>query len=249
MVGVICLISLSAGLPLAAQAESDKETAKPEFRILGQVNIRQGGRNISMREVAPPIFPKEEAATALQPQREPITIEPEADIEYHSVTVSATVYDRKWTFLRVHHFTAGASRVTEAWSNVDWNYLGGFASFAGRGQYFTFLMLSGNSSIEDLRKANQKDPNISVPVVPQKLPDLASAGPCYMPVVQTKDEDETALEFLESIHDLYAEKQAELIAAYEERERQRLLRQEEMRLNPPKPKDIEVQFWDNNINK
>ena len=58
-----------------------------------------------------------------------------------------------------------------------------------------------------------------------------------------------ALEFLEAIHDLYEEKETELIEAHEKRVADQIARQEQLRLNPPKKKDVEVHFWNNDVNK
>ena len=87
-----------------------------------------------------------------------------------------------------------------------------------------------------------------IPEIPNNLPKLESADPRYT-VDRATDKDEIALEFLESIHDLYSEKADELKLAYEKREAERIARQEYLRLNPLKKKDVEVHFWNNDVNK
>ena len=201
-----------------------------------------------MREVQAPIFPKVPKVTPQPIEENQSDFQPQPDPNYHWVSVSATVYDNEATFLRVHTQSGGESQVTEAWSNVDWRHLSGFASFEGRGQTFSFLLMAGDSSIEALKKAKELNPEIVVPEPPNNLPKIGSAGPRYT-VGKEAANHEVALEFLEAIHDLYEEKETELIEAHEKRVADQIARQEQLRLNPPKKKDVEVHFWNNDVNK
>lgn len=235
-------------------SEPVPEPERPKFRIHWETKIRQGGRAVTIQEVETPIFPKSlevEAASIPQLSAEEIKelLSQRADgIPQHFVSVSATIYDRRATHLRIWSHDGERREPIEAWSNADWNFLGGFASFEGRGQNFTFLMFPGNSSIRALRQAKRQNPEIVVPKIPEDLPQYRQSGARY--VVMNHDEaNETALEFLESVHDLYEAEKPMLVRAYRKREYQRKLRAEELRRNPPKPEDIEISFWNNDANK
>lgn len=232
----------------SAQTAPETENKAPEFTINWELKLQKEARGITMREVQAPVFPKVEPTTVQPVEPNQTGFQPEDYANYHTVSVSATVYDGVATHLKVHTQQGGQHRVTEAWSNVDWVYLSGFASFEGRGRTFNFLMMAGTSSLEALEKAKERNPQVVVPEIPNNLPKLSSAGPRYT-LTKTEGQDEIALEFLEAIHDLYAEKEAEIIADYNKREADRIARQEYLRLNPPKKKDVEVHFWNNDVNK
>lgn len=276
---IFTLSLLAVGFPLAAQEESPSRSAassvdesparitsaladgtpptpvakpeRPKFRIFWETKIRQGGRNVTMQEVAAPIFPKP-VETEAKPERKftpeeikELLSQTENGLPQHFVTVSATIYDRRATHLKVWSHDGEQREPVEAWSNADWNFLGGFASFEGRGQSFTFLMFPGNSSIETLRQAQRRNPEIVVPEIPKELPRYRQSGARYVVMNHEEVKNEDALEFLEAIHDLYEAEKPTLVRAYRQREIQRKRRAEELRLNPPKPEDIEISFWNN----
>lgn len=241
-------VTLSASLSLFAQTETKSDKKAPEFTIKWETKHRKDGREITMREVQAPIFPKVHKVTPKPIERNQPNHQFEPDPNYHWVSVSATVYDRKATYLKIHSQLNGEKQVTEAWSNVDWRYFGGVASFEGRGQTFNFLMMAGESSIEALKIAKERNPNVFIPEIPRNLPKLTSAGPRYT-VGKEAASHEVALDFLEAIHDLYKEKETELIETHEKRVADHIARQEQLRLNPPKKKDVEVHFWNNDVNK
>lgn len=110
-------------------------------------------------------------------------------------------------------------------------------------------MFPGNSSIETLRQAQRRNPEIVVPEIPKELPRYRQSGARYVVMNHEEVKNEDALEFLEAVHDLYEAERPALVQAYHKREEYRKKRAEELRLNPPKPKDIEVSFWNNDANK
>ena len=67
-------------------------------------------------------------------------------------------------------------------------------------------------------------------------------------VISDEQDNEEAMEFMEAIHDLYAAEKGTLIRAYQQRERAKKERKEFLRLNPPKPEDFEISFWNNDEN-
>lgn len=151
--------------------------------------------------------------------------------------VFATIYDRHTTHLSWWH----DGEKFEAYSNVDWNYLGGFASFEGRGKRYSMLLLSSNASVNKAERNHQRH---KIPDLP-KLPELANRGAAYM-VVKGDESNDGAMEFMEAIHDLYEAEKPRLVAAYLEREKNRKIRAEkeaELRKDPPPKPDIIVNYW------
>jgi len=225
-----------------------------QFEIFWGQQYREGGRNVTMQEVVAPILPKiEKDEVELEP-RPQLTKEQLAELPEQNQTrmkyfsVSATIYNNRATFVRWWSHKDGQEKMYECWSNVNWNHLGGMVSFRAREQEFTYLLMHGNSSLKALREARRENPEIKVPRIPKELPRLRDSGPRYV-MMNGDERDDDAMEFIEAIHDLYAAKQRELRRAYRKRERARLARIEELKRNPPQPKDIEISFWNNNVNK
>ena len=156
-------------------------------------------------------------------------------------TVSATVYDHKATYVE---WWNGDEKFA-AWSNVDWNHLGGFHEFEGRGKRFSFMLFSGNTSMASLKRDMASGYRDMLPVIP-KLPSLTTRGASYMVVKGDEKNDET-MEFIEAIHDLYAAEKVMLKKAYEERLKNwgiSTARQKELKDNPPPKKDETINYWE-----
>lgn len=145
--------------------------------------------------------------------------------------LSATFYEGKATFLRWSY----KGEAFEAWSNVNFNYLGGFNEFEGRGRKFSLIMALG--TVEQAVQEQQEEA-LSIPL----LPALAKRGPVYM-LTKGDDANEKALIMMDALHDLYENESERLKLAYQERERNRALRREELRRNPPKKKNEEIFMW------
>ena len=85
-----------------------------------------------------------------------------------------------------------------------------------------------------ISKANsaQKDQNfpISHPAKPPSKLSPASPPPQTLTGIQ-------------SLHDLYNNEYNQLLTAYQGRERARLQQEAELKANPPKPKDLVINYW------
>ena len=157
--------------------------------------------------------------------------------------VSATVYDHRVTLLRWSHDGEEFS----AWSNVDWNHLGGVVSFEGRGKEYAMTLLSSNVSLRKLKQQRRKGEKVSIPEIP-KLPRLAKRGARYM-IIKGDEANDGAMGFIEAVHDLYDAEKVRLVRAYHERERNRIIRERKeaaSRNNPPPKKDAIINYWRKN---
>ena len=225
---------LSDGVP----APIVKQPEPPEFSVLWEREIKQGGRKVKVRKALAPelqdVEPTRRKTSNFSPKQTASFInQASQDIPQHVVIVSATVYDGQFT------------RMT-AWSNVNWNHLSGFTSFEGRNQAFSIMIMTlGDVSRKELRKAQKSNPSIVIPQVPKELPSLSKSEPLYV-ITDDGNNNETCLEFLEAIHDLYVTENKRLREAYRSRESYKREKQRELLKNPPKPQDLELTFWNNN---
>lgn len=163
--------------------------------------------------------------------------------------ISATVYDQSRTYLRIYPNGVDRKEIT-AWSNIDFNHFSGFSTFRVTQEDGSFtdhgmLMGLGNQTTESaemMQKQHEKHGiEYSVAEMPD-LPDLSIAGPCYL-IVEGRETENPASEILAHMHRLYAAEGARMELAYTERERVRKEREAYYRANPPKPKDVKINFW------
>ena len=62
-------------------------------------------------------------------------------------------------------------------------------------------------------------------------------------IVDSGNPNQQTLASIQSLHDLYNNEYERLKVAYEGRERAQRLREAELKANPPKPKDIIINYW------
>lgn len=173
-----------------------------------------------------------------------ITASPRADIPHHFFTVSATTFDKEMTLLKLWSH-GKPNEVLEVASNLNWNHLEGFSGFEGRGQQFTFMLFNHNQSLREMRRMRKQGQEVNIPEIPKELPRYRQGNARYM-VLQGEVGNEQAMEFLETIHDLYDEKHVELTVASEKRKKNRKIhrqQQEELRTNPPPKPDVTINYW------
>lgn len=143
-------------------------------------------------------------------------------------SVSVTVIDHQVSFLRWKH----EDQQYEAWSNIDFNHLLGFGEFRVGEKIYSpwFGVENVNYSANEIR-----DWLGSPPI-------FANAAYSYV-VTKGNANNLEAVEGIEALHKLYRHKSLELKSAYEARERVRKERAAYLEANPPKPQNVEVQFW------
>lgn len=155
--------------------------------------------------------------------------------------LSVTVYDHQISYVQWWY----KNEKFEAWSNVDFNHLGGFSQFQGRGRKYSFMMGIGNSSMERLKENAIQYLEVIRYQMPENLPTLGEWGPGYMLVSGDESNDE-AMRVMDALHDLYDNDTLRLKAAYEKREKNRVLREEELRRNPPVKENVNIYMWKKN---
>ena len=162
------------------------------------------------------------------------------------VFLSATVYNQNRTFLRIYP-NGKVDQKVEAWSNLNFNHFSGFSTYRVKdgvdGSYYKFGLLMGVGSMDTRRMAKlaaEKGFPYKAPDIPN-IPDLAVGGPAF--VVVNGDPKSPARDTLEQIHDLYRKEGTRMETAYHARIKAYEERKANLLANPPKPKDVTIQFW------
>jgi len=208
----------------------------PAFSVEATTTHRLKDRKVIMQRVADPGLPDPPAPPPpkTKEELEALRASPEWQelIAKHKETklilLSATVVDAKATFLRWWH----EGEEFQAWSNVNFNYLSGFAEFEDEKTRYAFIMAVGDvRSDGDRRLAWLGTP-----------PDLGVDYPAFT-LVKGDAGDSEGLRLMESLHDLYENERETLVAAHEARLRARAEREAWLKANPPQPKDTVIQFW------
>jgi len=160
--------------------------------------------------------------------------------------VSATVYDREKT--RLYWWVPGdaerdiAPRSFEAWSNVDFLYLGGFGAFEYDGIEYWLIMGVGAMDTEAMERWRELAAQHGVEIEIPQSPELPAGDPAYV-VTKGDPADDEGLALMDGLHALYAKEKDRLIAAYESREQARIEREAYLKAHPPKPKDLILHYW------
>jgi hypothetical protein len=195
----------------------------PSYRILTSVTKTRKLRELTFRQVEAPEITEPLSWTSP-------TTEVEEGKPDHSFLVSSVAYPGKGTKVRWWSTGGGEKVFHECWSNVDWKNLGGFHRFESSSQSFTFILL--HQSAQEL--GDELAPT---------LPDLAQ-GARYM-VTAGDEENDSAMDFIEGLHEVYDLRKEDLKIAATQREvasENRRIEKEQEAENPS-IKKIEINFW------
>jgi hypothetical protein len=208
-----------------------------EFKILSTEEIPLGQRKMIINRVEDPGFPDPtppapaviDPATVAASKSSPAYLEwQEKQQRTTSLFLSASVVDHRATLLGWWE----DGKEYQAWSNVDFKYLTGFASFSKGDRSFVTFMGVGDVSSASLRAESM----FQVPA------DLPTGAPDFRMIQGTAGESE-GYDAIVALHELYATDGARLRAAYELRVARQKEAEAELRANPPVPKDIVLNFW------
>ena len=218
----------------------------PSSDIISAKNHQQGGRTITVRQIKPitlpPPTPPAEPSTA---QIEEFT---QRLAEYHAahprsgmLFLSATVYRFEDAPPRtlVRYWPEKGGEI-HFWSSADFALIaGGIQSFADTsGREHHIFMGWGNVDTDrmtDLLAANGRTYQIP------EIPNFPAGQATYQIIGKNPlAEHVTAIQ---SLHDIYNNRHAELLTAYQGREQARLAHEAHLKANPPQPKDITIHYW------
>lgn len=221
---------------------------------------------IIFQRIAPPIPPSHAKISPTPPPKPSPPPEETTSpaIPAFDFTVEATSFPGQATHLKIWF----QNQPYPFWSNLDWHHLQGLTGIEDQGQNFHFLLFihapkldlshstqpqnqgTGNESLpksektEKYKEENEKD-------LP-KLPNLAGNGPYFTTTLEATETNKPipapVLNFLEAAHQLYLEREKELIAATEKRflNRQKFHQKQltTSSQNTP-PRDLIIRYWRN----
>jgi len=208
-----------------------------EFKVISTEEIPLEQRKMIVRRVEDPGFPDPtpqppaviDPATVAAFKNSPAYLEwQEKQTQTTTLFLSASVVDHRATLLRWWE----DGKEYQAWSNLDFKFLTGFASFSKGDRHFVTFMGVGDVSSAALH-------NESLFRIPSDLP----AGAPDFRMVQGAAGESEGYDAIVALHELYATDGQRLRVAYELREARRKEAEAELRANPPIPKDIVLNFW------
>jgi hypothetical protein len=227
------------------------EPPKPAFiipakDILKTTTHQQGGRTITVRKITPIALPEPSKAVAPPDTSQPAIQARTAEItakypDQELLFIGATVLHAQDSTIRslVQISPMGGGESVRFWSSADFALLSGFSSFIGSDGDAHSLMMSWSAekidSIAGFIEKQGSEYGIA------KAPELP-AGKAAFAIISEKP-TETTLASIQSLHDLYNNEHDRLQKAYEGRERARLQHEAELIANPPKPKEIVLNYW------
>lgn len=162
---------------------------------------------------------------------------------YRTISLSVTVYDRKISEILYRDETG---RQIKAVSNIDFNYLSGFASFEDEAAHWSSLMMVGNIDSEQEQDLSERARLFGTTYRPKTGPDpslFSSTTPEY--IVYAKSEEavpEELFEQLDALHRYYAANEDRLKVLYQRREALAAAHKRWKEANPPVEKDIIINF-------
>ncbi len=228
------------------------EAPKPEYRvaptdILQTTTLREGGRNITLQQIKPIALPPppQPADTASAPSPEflhRLTEFREAHPRTAIFNLGATIYQSKDQPVRtlLQLWPEGGGQPIKVWSSADFTLIaGGIRSFIDSEGSTRHLMIMP-SQIDIDRMTNLFASKGKTYTAPQ-IPTFPEGKATFQIIGNSPSPSD--LTALQSLHDLYNNQHAELLAAHQGREQASLQRAAELKANPLQPKDITLRYW------
>jgi hypothetical protein len=226
---------------------------KPEFRIPAQdileaTTHEQGGRTITVQQIKPIALPPPPAPV------ETAAVEVDAEFtkrlaEYREehprsglLFLGATVFRSKDSPPRtlVRYWPEGGHEDITFWSSADFALIaGGINSFVDSAAETHYLLMGwGNVDIDRMSELQAaKGREYDAPA----MPDFPEGKATFEIVGKPPAAEELAP--IQALHDLYNNQLVRLKTAFEGREKARIEREEYLKANPPKPKNITLNYW------
>jgi hypothetical protein len=228
------------------------EAPKPEYKtaasdILQITTLREGGRNITLQQIKPialpPITQAAEATAAPSPEFLQRLSEFRAAHPRSSIfNLGATIYHSKdqptRTLLQL--WPEGGGQPIKIWSSADFTlFAGGIRSFIDTSGRTRHLMIM--PSVIDIDRMTTLFASRGKSYTAPQIPTLPESKATFQIIGESPSPSD--LTALHSLHDLYNQHHAELLAAQQSREEARLQREAELKAKPPQPQDITLRYW------
>jgi len=222
----------------------------PAEDILGSATFSEGGRTITVQEIAPiDLPPPPEIVIPAEPS--PALKLKLAELrarqpKIHHISLGATVYRDKeqptrtlvtyWSFDKEE---PGKVAPITLWSSADFSLLSGIPGFiSSDGRNCSLMMAWG---VQNRQRNTALRSKTGRPYQGPVIPELPAGKATFL--ITSGTPSETTLADIQSLHDLYNNEFEKLQAAAQGREQARLVREAELKAHPPQPKDIVLNHW------
>lgn len=213
--------------------------------IVQTVERQQGGRTVTLRQIQPISLPP--------PPAPPAASKPDPEYTAHLadfrqdhpssglLILSATVYRSADSPPRtlVHYWPEKGGETITFWSSANFALIaGGIQSFIDSGGEIHSLIIGwGYVDLDrktDLASSENRSTVPEVPTFPDGRATFQFDG---------KSPAAADLTAIQSLHDLYNSEHQRLLTAYQGREKARLQQEAELKANPPRLKNITLNYW------
>jgi hypothetical protein len=244
---------------IGVSTQNSTESTPPAFEVLSSVTKREfrvepapladmqpvrKRVSVTVQTVTDPqLYVEKEQVESITPsdttnvQRLPLHARPKA---FHPINLSATVHDRKFTFLRWYPHGNDAPAMT-AWSNIDFSIFQGLNHFTYDGEKFSLFFMAIEHVDSQQRRliAQRFGREYQAPLIPEIPP--SKNGSFVM--AQGDKTDSEAVKPIAAMHGLYRAEKQRLDAEYSARLHEQQVKVAELRANPPQPQDVLIRVW------
>ena len=227
------------------------EPPKPAFNVASKDILdtqihEQGGRKITVQKINPIALPPPPMAEPPLDKTDPAVRARLAAFRAkyprnEFIRIGATVYHAQDSTTRslVTYWPNSGEQPVTLWSSADFSLLWGFASFVGSDGKTRNLMMTWSNIYTDSQQ--RLFARLGKPYIAPKIPDLPPGKASF--VIASGNLTVEGLASIQSLHDLYNNEHDRLLIAYQSREQASLAREAELRTNPPKCKNIVLNYW------
>ena len=227
--------------PSAQSTQVGQVLSGTTFRVLRSWRVNLSGHSIIYNRVEAPLVPSQPLIPAALPTTaQPNLPEPSKEKAQRTVSLSATVYDRRITDLNWFHGT----KQIRVFSNIDFIYFATLGNIETSDVDYELVFGLGTASSDSdsvdtgtlgwLAQARLQLPNLT-------LSPAASAS--YLIADGAVADDPDGFAVLDTIHAYFNAHRTELIQSYRKQAAEAAAQQFQLRLHPPVVKDTVINFW------
>ena len=247
---LILFCAVTAGPLAEGEPASVPENPPVNFRVLDHRRIEVDEQAVVLNRVAPPVLLAEPATPAPPAAQEIASTDALAAAQPARKTsilfLSATVYDRKVT--EISFF--GSQGRAAIFSNIDFNLLDGFGSFATDDTVYSLMLALSNQTANDAITRNRELAGQGVKMGAARIPQAGDFSATRSECLVVEDADHPAptgeeLAALHALHVFFDANKQRLAEGYALREAARADEARRAQTPPPVPPDIVIHYWKN----